>query len=257
MHVTWPSVPVPSLWIAFPFFCLFFPCLFLRCHLVAIQECLAFLRVSIRVSTFPQNSVWLFDTHLILNHSFCPMPLPNDNPFMICLPTNYYHTYSTRVFIFILSYLLSIHTDHHIYRPGTTPTSSAALSLATLSLSTSASATAASPPSSTPHGHAHSHSLGHAYPLGYGHAHGHAHPHSHAGYTTLAPKPAAGGGVNGTGNVAIISGSAPSISRMDSSRSGLSFGSATGSAGPVGIEEERDGGDERLLQIRSRLLEAG
>ena len=35
VHVAWPSVPVPSLcllWIACPFFCPFFPCLFLRGH---------------------------------------------------------------------------------------------------------------------------------------------------------------------------------------------------------------------------------
>ena len=55
------------------------------------------------------------------------------------------------------------------------------------------------------------------------------------------------GGVNATGNVGIISGSAPSVLRMDSSRSVRSSGSA-GSAGPVGMEEERDGSDEKGRQ---------
>jgi hypothetical protein len=115
-----------------------------------------------------------------------------------------------------------------------TPTSSAALSLAT-----STFATAASPPVSTPHGHTHLHSLGHAYPMVYGYAHGHAYSQSHGEYTTLAPKAAAGGGGNGTGNVAIISGSAPggttSILRVDSSRSG-------GSVGPMEEVKDRDAG---------------
>jgi hypothetical protein len=65
----------------------------------------------------------------------------------------------------------------------------------------------------------------------------------------LAPKPAAGG-ANGTGHMAIVSGSAPggttSISRVDSSRSGRSLGSG-GSAGSMeevteGQDRDADGG---------------
>jgi hypothetical protein len=115
---------------------------------------------------------------------------------------------------FISSSFYYRNTDHLVHRLRLTPTSSAALSLATPTF-----ATAASLPVSTAHGHAHLHSLGHAYPMGYGYAHGHAYSQSHGEYTTLASKAAAGGGGHGTGNVAIISGSAPggttSILRVD------------------------------------------
>jgi len=62
----------------------------------------------------------------------------------------------------------------------------------------------------------------------------HTDVHLHRVYTTLAPKPATGGGANRTGNVAIIPELAPggttSISRVDSSRSEWS----SGSGGSVG-----------------------
>jgi hypothetical protein len=101
-----------------------------------------------------------------------------------------------------------------------------------------------------PHGHAHLHTLDHAFPIGYGHAHAHAHSHSYGGYTTLAPKPTAGGSPNGRGNMAAISGSAPngttSSSRVDSLRSGQASGSG-GTTGPM-KEVKRDKTEMRVVE---------
>jgi len=200
VHVSWLSVPVPSLcflWIAFPLFVRSF----LACSCVTIRECLTFYSYALCfyliavVSTFPLNSVWLFDIPLIFDHSFCPFPY-------LRIDLHFF-------FIFILSSCYYRNTDHLVHRLRTAPTSSASLSLV---------------------------------------------------------KAAAGGGGSRTGNMAIISRSAPggttSISRVDSPRS-WRLSDSGGSAGSMeevkeGQLEDRDAWWVRWKErcrIRFRLLE--
>jgi hypothetical protein len=146
-HVSSLSVHVYSLFFvplaAFPLFCPFFPCLFLRCHsrMTCILRFFPIFFLARHCPHLPPNNIWLFDVRLIFYHSFSPIPCYVTKSVMICLLYKLIHPFVYFILIFIFFLFHLTHTDHHVYRLGTMPTSSAALSLATRSRSTSASAT--------------------------------------------------------------------------------------------------------------------